>query len=204
MVTPRIKLLSSAVMFSLALIVTVGVLSLSAGGGWAAGPDKEARPADDTKALLEARAALAEKAYASAVEDLTRTRRFGNTLVQVGKPEDVYCWSVRWLHARQDLKGRLGNGRARLLPSREPLENRLGRSLALPPTAISRRPLSPRPEDQLAALEAHLKRMTELHEKVKQLHRDLLPQIAVDNAEWYRLEAKLWLARAKARQAKAR
>ena len=39
------------------------------------------------------------------------------------------------------LKGRLGHGRARLLPSREPLETRLGSSLALPPTAISRRPL---------------------------------------------------------------
>jgi hypothetical protein len=65
----------------------------------------------------------------------------------------------------------------------------------------AQRDLSAKPEDQVAALEAHLKRMTELKEKIQTLSRDLMPLPRVDEAEWYRLEAQLWLAKAK--QAKA-
>lgn len=59
------------------------------------------------------------------------------------------------------------------------------------------RDLSPKREDQIAALEAHLKRMTELKKGIESLSRDLMPPIRVDEAEWYRLEAQLWLTKAK-------
>jgi hypothetical protein len=59
------------------------------------------------------------------------------------------------------------------------------------------RDMNPKRADQIAALEAHLKRMTELEEAVKMLARDLLPRSAEWDAEWYRLEAQLWLAKAK-------
>jgi hypothetical protein len=67
----------------------------------------------------------------------------------------------------------------------------------------AQRDLSAKHEDQLAALEAHLKRMTELHKIVKDLAKDLMLGFRVDEAEWYRLEAQLWLAQAKAKPAKA-
>jgi hypothetical protein len=57
--------------------------------------------------------------------------------------------------------------------------------------------LSSKHEDQVAALEAHLKRMTELQKQVKMLSKDLVPRFKEDEAEWYRLEAQLWLAKAK-------
>jgi hypothetical protein len=66
----------------------------------------------------------------------------------------------------------------------------------------AQRDLSAKPEDQVAALEAHLKRMTELKKQVEMLSRDLMPLSRVDEAEWYRLEAQLWLA--KAMQAKTK
>lgn len=71
----------------------------------------------------------------------------------------------------------------------------------------AQRDLSPKPEAHIAALEAHLKRMTELKKAVETLSRDLMPAIRVDEAEWYRLEAQLWLAKAKqanVKQAKAK
>jgi hypothetical protein len=68
----------------------------------------------------------------------------------------------------------------------------------------AQRDLSPKHEDQLAALEAHLKRMTELHKAVKDLSRDVVPSFRVDQAEWYRLEAQLWLAKAKTKPAQAK
>ncbi len=68
----------------------------------------------------------------------------------------------------------------------------------------AKRDLSPKHEDQLAALEAHLKRMTELKEKVTSLSRDLLPPIKLEEAEWYRLEAQLWLTKAKAKVVSAK
>ena len=120
---------------------------------------------DDIPTILKARVVVAEKAYRTAFEGLTRTKRIGNVLVQITeKPEDVYIWSVRWLQAQREL--------------------------------------SAKPEDQIAALEAHLKRMVELKKQIEMLSRDLMPLPRVDEAEWYRLEAQLWLAKAK--QAKAK
>jgi hypothetical protein len=66
----------------------------------------------------------------------------------------------------------------------------------------AQRDLSLKHEDQIVALEAHLKRMTELKKVVQNLTRDLLPRIKDDEAEWYRLEAQIWLAKEKAKQAK--
>jgi hypothetical protein len=57
--------------------------------------------------------------------------------------------------------------------------------------------LSSKHEDQVAALEDHLKRMTELQKKIKDVSRDVMPSYMLDRAEWYRLEAQLWLAKAK-------
>lgn len=127
-------------------------------------PKKEQKTTDETTALLKARTAVAEKAYHVAWEEFGRTQRFGNALVLVGKPEDVYTWSVRLLKAQRDQNSK--------------------------------------PEEQVAALEAHLKRMTELQARVKSLSKELLPRSAEDETEWYRLEAQLWLAKAK--QAKAK
>ncbi len=61
----------------------------------------------------------------------------------------------------------------------------------------AQRELSPNKEEQVAALEAHLKRMTELHKRIEQLTSDVLPRQAVLEVERYRLEAQLWLAKAK-------
>src|SRR5262249_35225505 len=58
-------------------------------------PTKDAQAADEVATLLKARLAVAEKAYHEAWEELGRTQRFGNVLILVGKPEDVYTWSVR-------------------------------------------------------------------------------------------------------------
>lgn len=66
----------------------------------------------------------------------------------------------------------------------------------------AQRDLSPKHENQVAALEAHLKRMTELKEVIKQLSRDLMPVIHVSEVEWYRLEAEIWLAEAKSAKEK--
>jgi multidrug efflux pump subunit AcrA (membrane-fusion protein) len=68
----------------------------------------------------------------------------------------------------------------------------------------AQRELSPKHEDQVAALQDHLKRMTALKTTVKQLSRDLLPHFKEDEAEWYRLEAELWLAKAKRKRSAAR
>jgi hypothetical protein len=125
------------------------------------GPAKEPKTADDTAAVLKARIMVAEKGYHEAWEDFGRTQRFGNVLILVGKPEDVYTWSIRWLKAQRDLGAKH--------------------------------------EDHVAALEAHLKRMIELQNRVKQVSKDLLPPRAELEAEWYRLEAQLWLAKEKAR-----
>ncbi|HTU92802.1 MAG TPA: hypothetical protein VMF69_22160 [Gemmataceae bacterium] len=127
-------------------------------------PPKDTKAAEEMTALLKARVALAEKAYHESWEEFGRTQRIGNVLVLVGKPEDVYAWSVRWLKAQRDR--------------------------------------SSKQEEQVAALEDHLKRMTELQKRVKLVAKDLLSPRAESDAEWYRLEAQLWLAKAK--QAKAK
>ncbi|HZV07109.1 MAG TPA: hypothetical protein VE999_18655 [Gemmataceae bacterium] len=129
-------------------------------------PAKDTKAAEEVTALLKARVAVAEKAYHEAWEELGRTQRFGNVLILVGKPEDVYTWSVRLLQAQRDLSSKY--------------------------------------EEQIAALEAHLKRMTDLQKRVKMVNKDLLQPKAESETEWYRLEAQLWLAQAKAKQPKVK
>ncbi len=160
MVTPRIgQLRLRMVPLFLLLALAGGSLSLAGGRLTGAEPARDARPADEMNALVKARIALARKGHEAALAALRKTRRAEGVLLQEGKPEDVYQWSVRWLQAEQDL--------------------------------------SPREEHQIAALEAHLKRMTELEKEVKMLAKDLLPRRAELDVEWYRLEAQLWLAKAK-------
>ena len=61
------------------------------------------------------------------------------------------------------------------------------------------REMNPRPTDHRAALEAHLKRMTELDKLVERLVKEHLSDRAKLDAEWYVLEARLWLEQAKAK-----
>jgi hypothetical protein len=61
------------------------------------------------------------------------------------------------------------------------------------------RDLARDPAELAAALEGHLKRVTELETKVKSLSGNLLPKWALLDAEWHRLNAELWLAQAKAK-----
>lgn len=65
----------------------------------------------------------------------------------------------------------------------------------------AQRDVSPKHEDHVAALEAHLKRMTELQKQVKMLSKSRTKE---NDAEWYRLEAQLWLAKAKVKQVTAK
>ncbi len=71
-------------------------------GKQAAKPAGDAKAAEDMKANLEARVALAEKCYEAAFENLKRTKRFGNVLLPQANPEDAYTWSVRWLQSERD------------------------------------------------------------------------------------------------------
>lgn len=57
----------------------------------------------------------------------------------------------------------------------------------------AQRALNPKLEDQAAALQDHHKRMAKLKKAFEELSRDLVPRTCVDEAEWYRLEAQLWL-----------
>ncbi len=52
--------------------------------------------------------------------------------------------------------------------------------------------------DDIAAVERHLARVTELAKKVNSLVPEVLPPIAQLDAEWYVLEAELWLVQTKA------
>ena len=124
-------------------------------------PPKGTKATEEIAALLKARVTVAEKAYHEAWEEFGQTQKFGNSLVLLGKPEDVHIWSVRWLQAQ--------------------------------------RALSTKHEEHVAALEAHLQRMTELQKRVKSISKDLLQPRMESEAEWYRLEAQLWLAKEKAR-----
>ncbi len=128
----------------------------------AAGQAKSSQQAGDgTTALLKARPGLAQKGYEASFDALRQTTRFGDVLVVIGKPEEVYRWSIRWLQADRDL--------------------------------------SPKGADPLAALEAHLKRTTDLQKRVEALNREILPNTAKLEAEWYVQEARLWLEQAKAK-----
>jgi hypothetical protein len=60
----------------------------------------------------------------------------------------------------------------------------------------AKRDMSPKRADQIVALGAHLRRITELEQKVEHLSRVLTPRTRL-SAEWYRLEAQLWLAEEK-------
>src|SRR5262245_28391073 len=57
-------------------------------------------------ALLKARLDAAQKAYDAAMEGLHQTRKTGDVLLLVNKPEEVYTWSVRWLNAQRDMSGK--------------------------------------------------------------------------------------------------
>jgi hypothetical protein len=127
----------------------------------AAGQAKARRSIEGVAALLQARPGLAQKGYDASFEELRQTTKLGDMLVVIGKPDQVYRWSIRWLQAEHAL--------------------------------------SPKGPGHLAALEAHLKRMIELEKRVEVLNRDLLPNTQKLEAEWYVLEARLWLERAKAK-----
>ena len=62
------------------------------------------------------------------------------------------------------------------------------------------RDLSRKESDHHAALEAHLKRMTDLQNWVIALNRELLADKDKLAAEWYVLEARLWLEQAKTKR----
>jgi HlyD family secretion protein len=59
------------------------------------------------------------------------------------------------------------------------------------------RALAQKPEDQLAALNGHLKRMTDLHEQIAEMGKDLVPAAVELEVARYRLEARLWVAETK-------
>jgi hypothetical protein len=62
----------------------------------------------------------------------------------------------------------------------------------------AQREASTKKEDRIAALQDHHERMVKLQAQVEALVRDLLPRVEYWAAEWYRLEAELWLAQANA------
>jgi hypothetical protein len=129
----------------------------------AAGQAGRLQSSDGTAALQKARAALARKGHEAAFEALRQTQKHGDILVLVGKPEEVYRWSIRWLQVERDM--------------------------------------NPGANGHRAALEGHMKRMTELDERAKVLieqHR-ILPDPAKLETEWYVLEARLWSEQARAR-----
>ncbi len=121
---------------------------------------KVSQPAEDrSTALRKARRDLAQKGYEFALPSLRATQRSGNALVVVGKPEDVYRWSTRWLQAERDVSS-----------------NATG---------------------HLTALEAHLRRMTDLEKNVESLSSEISPEATKLEVQWYVLEARLFLEQAK-------
>jgi multidrug resistance efflux pump len=64
----------------------------------------------------------------------------------------------------------------------------------------AQRDLSPRKDDKVAALEAHLKRMKDWQQRVTQMHQTgLVTSLDVAAAQFYQAEAELWLAQANGR-----
>jgi hypothetical protein len=57
-------------------------------------------------ALLKARVDAARKAYGAAREALEQSKRIDGSILLVGKPEEVYTWSVRWLSGQQDMSAK--------------------------------------------------------------------------------------------------
>jgi multidrug resistance efflux pump len=126
-----------------------------------AGPE-EARDLGNLKALFQARIDAAHRAYEEAVKSSQQTKRVGELIIPVAKPEDVATWSLRWLNAQREMSGKK--------------------------------------EDQIAALEAHLKRMKELQQRVTEMNKNgLASSLEVSAVEFHRREAELWLAREKAK-----
>jgi hypothetical protein len=61
--------------------------------------------------------------------------------------------------------------------------------------------MSSKMDEQIAALEDHLKRMKELQQRVKRLHEGgLVSSLEPLAVEAYRVEAELWLAQEKAKK----
>ncbi|HVX10778.1 MAG TPA: hypothetical protein VHC22_06325 [Pirellulales bacterium] len=53
-------------------------------------PARQPKKVDDMKSVLEARLEVARNGYKAASEHLNETKRQGNVLIYVGKPEDAY------------------------------------------------------------------------------------------------------------------
>lgn len=65
----------------------------------------------------------------------------------------------------------------------------------------AQREISGKQEDQIAALEAHLKRLKELQQRVAEMNKaGLVPSLDVSAVEFHCTEAELWLAREKAKR----
>jgi HlyD family secretion protein len=62
--------------------------------------DPPAKGADQSQTLLKARLDAARKGFEVAVKSMQQTRAENQT-IPVGRPEDVYTWSVRWLNAER-------------------------------------------------------------------------------------------------------
>ena len=70
------------------------------------GQPKVSHLTEETTALLKARVNLAQKGYEAADESLQQTQRYGDVVVLIGEPEDVYMWSIRWLEAEREMSPR--------------------------------------------------------------------------------------------------
>jgi hypothetical protein len=128
-----------------------------------AGDAQKEESSTELDALKKARLQAAQKAYQQAINGMDQTKRSGNMLIVLAKPEEVYSWSVRWLRAQQDVNSTR--------------------------------------ENQVAALEAHLKRMKEVQPRAAAMEQaGLATVLEVAAAEFYRTEAELWLAQEKAKK----
>jgi hypothetical protein len=66
-------------------------------------PTRPAERKEDLPALRKAQLEAASKAYEEARRAASQTRRVGDLLLPLARPEEVYSWSVRWLNAQRDL-----------------------------------------------------------------------------------------------------
>ena len=60
--------------------------------------------ATDILVLSKVRADAAKEIYDGVMIGMSQTRGSGDDLVLLGKPEDAYIWSVRWLNAQRDMR----------------------------------------------------------------------------------------------------
>jgi hypothetical protein len=172
---------------ALLLFVAVvgGYLSLSSTPLAAADSEKDSKPAEEIATLLEERVALAKKACEEATRELGTLRRVPRTgESKTGRTSAELDRERRGLPPHP-------------LKTRTPDEEVYRWSVRW---LQAEHDLNPKEADYIAALEAHLKRMKELEEKVKNLVPDFLSDSAAVEAKWYRVEAALWLAQAKAKK----